>query len=364
MMVHPWDAASNDEWRAWLATGRDFGQLVVNDPAGWPAVVPTHFTVDDERTVLVHLARPNPVWRLIEAQPRVVLAVVDDDAYIPNTWRAAPNGPAREGVPTSYYAAVHLRCRAEIVDDPADKAELLRRQLRFLQPGARPRAGRRRRTAVRAAAARHPWASPARRRRPGQVQVRRPQERRASSGRRRPAAAARSGSRRWRSRAAAAPPAHVPDRADVTAVNPSGSPVMIRRLPEHLYSDAVALWQQTGLTRPWNDPTADLRLAMTGSASTVLAAIERDALLATAMVGHDGHRGWVYYLAVTPAQQGRGLGRRMVQACEEWVRARGVPKIQLMVRTDNAPVAAFYERLGYADAQVVVLGRRLDGVAL
>jgi transcriptional regulator len=134
MMVHPWDAASNDEWRAWLATGRDFGQPVVNDPAGWPAVVPTHFTVDDERTVLVHLARPNPVWRLIEAQPRVVLAVVDDDAYIPNTWRAAPNGPAREGVPTSYYAAVHLRCRAESVDDPADKAELLRRQLRFLQP--------------------------------------------------------------------------------------------------------------------------------------------------------------------------------------------------------------------------------------
>ncbi len=148
----------------------------------------------------------------------------------------------------------------------------------------------------------------------------------------------------------------------MTAVNPSGSPVMIRRLPEHLYSDAVALWQQTGLTRPWNDPTADLRRAMTGSASTVLAAIERDVLLATAMVGHDGHRGWVYYLAVTPTEQGRGLGRRLMQACEQWVRDRGVPKLQLMVRADNAPAAAFYERLGYADAQVVVLGRRLDGV--
>lgn len=136
MMVHPWDAAIDvDEWRAWLADGRDFGQLVVNDPTGWPAVVPTHFTVDYERTVLMHLARPNPVWRLIEAQPQVVLAVVDDDAYIPNTWRAAPDGSAREGVPTSYYAAVQLRCRAEIVDDPADKAELLRRQLRSMQPG-------------------------------------------------------------------------------------------------------------------------------------------------------------------------------------------------------------------------------------
>jgi len=84
--------------------------------------------------VLVHLARPNPVWRLIEAQPRVVLTVVDDDAYVPTTWRAAPRGPARDAVPTSYYAAVQLRCQAEIVDDPEDKAELLRRQLRLLQP--------------------------------------------------------------------------------------------------------------------------------------------------------------------------------------------------------------------------------------
>ena len=101
---------------------------------------------------------------------------------------------------------------------------------------------------------------------------------------------------------------------------------------------------------------------MTGSTSTVLAAVEHDELLATAMVGHDGHRGWVYYLAVTPAEQGRGLGRRVLQACEQWVHARGIPKIQLMVRADNAPVADFYQRLGYAEAHVVVLGRRLDGV--
>ncbi len=134
-MVHPWDAASDeDEWRAWLASGRSFGQLVVADSGGWPAVVPTHFTVDDERTVLLHLARPNPVWRLIEAQPRVVLSVIGDDAYVPTTWRATPGSPAPDGVPTSYYAAVQLRCHAEIVDNPVDKAELLRRQLRDLQP--------------------------------------------------------------------------------------------------------------------------------------------------------------------------------------------------------------------------------------
>ena len=138
--------------------------------------------------------------------------------------------------------------------------------------------------------------------------------------------------------------------------------ISVEPLPEHLYGAAVALWHDAGLTRPWNDPATDLHRAMTGTASTVLAALEDDALLATAMVGHDGHRGWVYYLAVTPVERRRGLGRRLVLACEEWARARGVPKLQLMVRADNAPAAVFYERLGYADAQVVVLGRRLDGV--
>lgn len=79
------------------------------------------------------------------------------------------------------------------------------------------------------------------------------------------------------------------------------------------------------------------------------------------MVGHDGHRGWVYYVAVAPSVQRRGLGRQMMRACEEWLRSRQVPKIQLMVRAENMAVIGFYRHLGYADAQVVVLGRRLDG---
>jgi ribosomal protein S18 acetylase RimI-like enzyme len=93
--------------------------------------------------------------------------------------------------------------------------------------------------------------------------------------------------------------------------------IAIQPLPEHLHDAAVALWQQTGLTRPWNDPHADLHRAMSGSTSTVLAAVDRDTLLGTAMVGHDGHRGWVYYLAVAPSEQGRGLGRRLMQTCEQ-----------------------------------------------
>ena len=139
MLIHPWDAAlDDDEWRSWLADGHDFGQLVVNGlPGQPPTVVPTHFSVEDTAhgtELLVHLARPNPVWAGIAADPTVLMTVVDDYAYIPTGWRARAGGPDEDGVPTSYYAAVQLRCRAEIVDDPAGKADLLVRQLASFQP--------------------------------------------------------------------------------------------------------------------------------------------------------------------------------------------------------------------------------------
>ena len=135
---------------------------------------------------------------------------------------------------------------------------------------------------------------------------------------------------------------------------------MIEELPTSLREAAVALWEECGLTRPWNDPHADLDRALAGPASTVLAVVEDGTLVATAMVGHDGHRGWVYYLAVSPAAQGRGLGRSLMAAAEEWVAVRGIPKLMLMVRSTNSAVLGFYERLGYVVEDTAVLGRRLD----
>jgi transcriptional regulator len=138
MLIHPWDAALDPaEWQDWLASTEQFGMLAVNnlDPAQAPLVVPTHFTgAGDE--LLLHLARPNPVWPHLEASAEVRMAVIGDYAYIPTYWRAQ-SGPEENGVPTSYYATVQFVCRPTVVDDPEGKAELLTTQLAALQQEGR-----------------------------------------------------------------------------------------------------------------------------------------------------------------------------------------------------------------------------------
>jgi transcriptional regulator len=136
MLVHPWDAALDDtEWRRWLADGRDFGQLIApGRDRDLPIVVPTHFHYDGERTIWLHLARPNPVWEALEERPRTLLTVIDDYVYIPAEWNADEGQPAERAVPTSYYASAQLACAVRIVDDPAEKAEILNRQLTRFEP--------------------------------------------------------------------------------------------------------------------------------------------------------------------------------------------------------------------------------------
>jgi ribosomal protein S18 acetylase RimI-like enzyme len=123
----------------------------------------------------------------------------------------------------------------------------------------------------------------------------------------------------------------------------------------------IALWQACGLTRPWNDPAADIALARRGPHSTVLIGRDRDAIVATAMVGHDGHRGWVYYVATDPDRRAKGYGRAIMNAAEDWLRATGIAKLQLMVRRENARAGAFYQSIGYAEAQTIVFAKWLDG---
>ncbi|BEU99213.1 GNAT family acetyltransferase [Novosphingobium olei] len=122
----------------------------------------------------------------------------------------------------------------------------------------------------------------------------------------------------------------------------------------------VALWQAAGLTRPWNDANADFRLALANETSDVLLAETDRALAGAVMVGFDGHRGWVYYLGVDPAQRRAGIGAALMAAAEQWLKARGCPKIMFMVRHDNIATKAFYAALGYEENAVVTMGRRLD----
>ncbi|OAN58354.1 GNAT family acetyltransferase [Sphingomonas sp. TDK1] len=121
----------------------------------------------------------------------------------------------------------------------------------------------------------------------------------------------------------------------------------------------VALWHAAGLTRPWNDPAADFDRAVHGPSSALLLLRDGGTLLGSAMVGEDGHRGWIYYLAVAESARGQGHGRALMIAAEDWLRARGCPKLQLMVREGNDAAIGFYRALGLEVQPVVTLGRFL-----
>jgi ribosomal protein S18 acetylase RimI-like enzyme len=125
-------------------------------------------------------------------------------------------------------------------------------------------------------------------------------------------------------------------------------------------ADVVALWQACGLTRPWNDPVADIALARSGRNSTVLVGRDGETIVATAMVGHDGHRGWVYYVAVDPYRRKNGFGQAIMNAAEDWLRQAGIAKLQLLVRRENASVGAFYQSIGYDEQPLIVFSRWLD----
>ncbi|MGY3037855.1 ribosomal protein S18 acetylase RimI-like enzyme [Bradyrhizobium sp. USDA 4354] len=143
----------------------------------------------------------------------------------------------------------------------------------------------------------------------------------------------------------------------------SPAPLAIDVITDADVEGVVALWQRCGLTRPWNDPHADIALARRRDNSTVLIGHANGALVATVMVGHDGHRGWVYYVAVDPGCQKRGFGRVIMAAAEDWLRSAGISKLQLLVRRENAQANAFYGSLGFELSTSVMFQKWLDGRA-
>jgi transcriptional regulator len=135
MIIHPWDAAEEREALAFVRNN-EFGHLIAaGRDRDVPVVVPTQFLLADDRTALLHLARPNPIWRAIEENPAVMLSIAGGWAYAPGSWRGpARGGDPAYGIPTTYYAAVQLVGDAQIIKDDVGKAEILRAQIGRHEP--------------------------------------------------------------------------------------------------------------------------------------------------------------------------------------------------------------------------------------
>ena len=121
----------------------------------------------------------------------------------------------------------------------------------------------------------------------------------------------------------------------------------------------IALWDRCGLLRPWNDPHKDIQRKLAVDPTQFLIGVENDEIVASAMIGYDGHRGWIYYLAVSPDVQRRGLGRELMSEAERRLRALGCPKINLQVRSTNTAVIDFYRSVGFVEDEVLSFGKRL-----
>ena len=122
----------------------------------------------------------------------------------------------------------------------------------------------------------------------------------------------------------------------------------------------AALWRSCGLIVSYNDPVLDFRNAISSPCSDVLLAEDdKNEVVGSVMVGYDGHRGWLYYVAAAPSVQGMGVGRNMVEAAEQWLRDRGVSKVQLLIRETNKKVVRFYEHMGFEPAALIVMGKWL-----
>lgn len=121
----------------------------------------------------------------------------------------------------------------------------------------------------------------------------------------------------------------------------------------------IALWQECGLTRPWNDPHKDIARKLGVQPELFLVGVLEGALVASVMAGYEGHRGWVNYLAVSPRHRRHGRARALMQHVEAELLKRGCPKVSLLVRNANAEALAFYKRIGYLQDEAVPLGKRL-----
>ncbi len=121
----------------------------------------------------------------------------------------------------------------------------------------------------------------------------------------------------------------------------------------------IALWRRCHLIVPQNGPHKDIALKLQTQPNLFLIGILGDEIVATAMAGYEGHRGWINYLAVSPDFRRRGIGRQMMEEAEARLSALGCPKINVQIRSSNKSVVEFYESLGFSTDEVVSMGKQL-----
>jgi ribosomal protein S18 acetylase RimI-like enzyme len=142
-------------------------------------------------------------------------------------------------------------------------------------------------------------------------------------------------------------------------MNPAEPQLVVRPYEPADEAAVVDLWRRCGLVVPWNDPHRDIAMKLQVNPELFLVGTVGGRVVATVMAGYDGHRGWIYSLGVEPELQRHGFGRRVMDEAEGRLRERGCHKINLQVRSSNAGVIAFYERLGFQVEDRVSMGKRL-----
>jgi ribosomal protein S18 acetylase RimI-like enzyme len=135
--------------------------------------------------------------------------------------------------------------------------------------------------------------------------------------------------------------------------------IIIRSYRESDNKEIIQLWKECDLVVPWNDPQCDIARKQTKQSDLFLIGLIKKEIIATAMVGYDGHRGWVYYLGVKPNYQQQEVGKQMMKEAENRLLEIGCPKLNIMVRTTNLDVINFYKAIGYKVDAVTSLGKRL-----
>ncbi len=133
----------------------------------------------------------------------------------------------------------------------------------------------------------------------------------------------------------------------------------IRLFQDSDRSNVIDLWHRCNLVVPQNDPQHDIDMKLKVQSDLFFVGTIGGRIVATVMAGYDGHRGWIYYLAVDPNYQRKQIGRRMMEKAESALQKRGCPKINLQVRTSNQAVISFYKRLGFSNDDVIGLGKKL-----